>query len=186
MKALPISLKWRRSAAVLVPSGCPSSRACTIQEERTQAETGSPPARSSEVPRDSAAFSGSPCRVVRHHAAGLPVPGEHHVGGGRSPARQLRCQPDASRVRGHPALEAGSHGGGREPQPHHLRRQRHHPVARLRIRGGAQRAKGARNADQRHADPRRRRRRPVAGGDPAGPGAARRDRTAADRVPGAW
>ena len=38
--------------------------------------------------------------------------------------------------------------------------------------------------DQRHADPRRRRRRPVGGGDHAGAGAARRDRTDADRVPG--
>ena len=42
----------------------------------------------SEVPRHSPAFGGRTGRVVRHHPARLPVPGEHHVGGRRAPARE--------------------------------------------------------------------------------------------------
>ena len=36
---------------------------------------------------------------------------------------------------GDPALDASGLRSGGEPQPDHLRRQRHHPVARLRARG---------------------------------------------------
>ena len=38
----------------------------------------------------------SPRRVVRHHPARLPVPGQHDVGGRRAPARECRRQPDPS------------------------------------------------------------------------------------------
>ena len=48
----------------------------------------------SEVPRHGPAFCGRAGRVVRDHSARLPVPGEHHVGGRRAPARELRRQPD--------------------------------------------------------------------------------------------
>ena len=44
----------------------------------------------SEVPRHRPALGGRPGRVVRDHPARLPVPGEHHVGRRRAPARQLR------------------------------------------------------------------------------------------------
>ena len=64
----------------------------------------------------------------------------------RAPARELRRQPDPSRVRGHPALDASGRGRGREPQPDHLRRQRDDTVARLRTRGRTERAEGARDA----------------------------------------
>ena len=42
----------------------------------------------------------------------------------------------------HPALDTGNLRCGSEPQPHHLRRQQHHAVARVRTRCGAQRAEG--------------------------------------------
>ena len=61
------------------------------------------------------------------------------VGG---PARQLRRHPDPSGVGGHP-LDAGEPGRGGEPQSHHLRRQRHHAIVRLRARGRLQRPEGA-------------------------------------------
>ena len=99
-----------------------------------------------QVSCDRTAFRGCAGRVVRHHAAGFPVAGEHHVGGRRAPARQLRRQPDAPRMRGDPALYASSPRRRRETQPDHLRRQRHHAVARLRARGSPQRAEGARHA----------------------------------------
>ena len=45
-----------------------------------------------------------------------------------------------------PALDAGGRGRSREPQPDHLRRQRHHAVARLRTRRASQCPKRARDA----------------------------------------
>ena len=36
------------------------------------------------------------------------------------------AEPDPSGVRSHPALDTGNLRCGREPQPDHLRRQRHH------------------------------------------------------------
>ena len=92
------------------------------------------PAISSEVSTD-------PSPAVRDHPRGLPVAGEHDVGGRRAPARQLRREADPPRVRGHPPVDAGGGGRGREPQPDHLRRQRDRPVPRLRARGGAQRGR---------------------------------------------
>ena len=47
-------------------------------------------------------------------------------------------------MRVHPALHTGSHGGDREPQPDHLRRQRLHALAGLRTRGRRRAASGAR------------------------------------------
>ena len=41
----------------------------------------SPTPPCSEIPRHSSPLGGRPGRVVRHHSARLPVPGEHHVGG---------------------------------------------------------------------------------------------------------
>ena len=48
-------------------------------------------------------LGGRPARVVRDHPARLPVPGEHHVGGRRPPARRLRHQSDPPRVGGYGA-----------------------------------------------------------------------------------
>ena len=62
------------------------------------------------------AFCGRPGRVVHHHPARLPVPGEHHVGGRGTQARELRRQPDPSGVGGHPRLAAGRPGRRRKPQ----------------------------------------------------------------------
>ena len=55
-----------------------------------------------QIARDGTVFGSRPGGVVGHHTTGLPVPGEHHIGGRRAPAGQLRRQPDPSRVRGHP------------------------------------------------------------------------------------
>ena len=42
-----------------------------------------------QVARHGSARGSRAGRVVRHHAAGLPVPGEHDVGGRRATAREL-------------------------------------------------------------------------------------------------
>ena len=68
----------------------------------------------SEVPRHGPAFCGRAGRVVRDHPARLPVPGEHHVGGRRAPAREFRRQPDPPRVGGH-VLDAGGPGSSGRP-----------------------------------------------------------------------
>ena len=60
----------------------------------------------SEVLRHRPPLGRRPGRVVRHHPRGLPVPGQHHVGRRRPPPRQLRRQPDTSRVGGYPRLDA--------------------------------------------------------------------------------
>ena len=78
-----------------------------------------------------------PGRVVRHHPARLPVPGEHDVCGRCATTRQLRHQPDPARVGGH-VLDAGGPGRRTESQPHHLRRERHDAVRRGRLHGGPQ------------------------------------------------
>ena len=49
-----------------------------------------------QVACDGAALGGRPGRVVRDHPRGLPVAGEHDVGGRRAPARELRGKPDPS------------------------------------------------------------------------------------------
>ena len=50
---------------------------------------------------------------------------------------------DTSRVGGHPRLDARRPRRRLEPQPHHLRRERHHAVLGPRTRRGAQRPDGA-------------------------------------------
>ena len=47
-----------------------------------------------QVARNGPTFRGGSRGVMRHHAARLPVPGQHHVGGRRAPARQFRRQPN--------------------------------------------------------------------------------------------
>ena len=81
------------------------------------------------VPRSPRQSSAPPCGCVRGRGA---------------PARQLRRQPDPTRVRGYSSLDTGGLRRRREPQPDHLRRQRHDAVARLRAHGGAQHPEGAR------------------------------------------
>ena len=103
-----------------------------------------PTSRPSEVTSDGTAFRGRPGRVVGHHPRGFPIPGKHHVGSRRAQARELRRLPDPSRVRGHSALDAGGLRCGREPQPDHLGRQRHHAVTGLRTRGAARSVRRAR------------------------------------------
>ena len=88
-----------------------------------------------QVARYGAALGGRARAVVRDHAAGLPVPRQHHVGGRRAPGSSARSPADAARVRGHPALDAGGLRRGRESQPDHLRRQRDHTLGRLGTRG---------------------------------------------------
>ena len=53
----------------------------------------------------------APARVVRDHAGGFPVAGQHDFRGGRAARRQFGREPDPAAVRRHARLDAG--GGGR-------------------------------------------------------------------------
>ena len=60
---------------------------------------------------DGPAFGGRAGRVVRDHAGGFPVPGQHDFGGGRAARRQFGREPDPATVRRHARLDAGGAGG---------------------------------------------------------------------------
>ena len=84
-----------------------------------------------QILSDGPAFGGGAGRVVRDHAGGFPVAGQHDFRGGRAARRQFGRQPDPATVRRHARLDAGGAGGGGEAALNLPRRQPDHP-----IRGG--------------------------------------------------
>ena len=67
-----------------------------------------------QILSDGPAFGGRAGRVVRDHAGGFPVPGQHDFRGGRAARRQFGREPDPATVRRHARLDAGGAGGGGE------------------------------------------------------------------------
>ena len=67
-----------------------------------------------QILSDGPAFSGRAGRVVRDHAGGFPVAGQHDFRGGRAARRQFGREPDPATVRRHARLDAGGAGGGGE------------------------------------------------------------------------
>ena len=77
---------------------------------------------------DGAAFGGRAGRVVRDHAGGFPVAGQHDFRGGRAARRQFGREPDPATVRRHARLDAGAAGGRGEAALNLQRRQPDHPI----------------------------------------------------------
>ena len=67
-----------------------------------------------QILSDGPAFGGRAGRVVRDHAGGFPVAGQHDFRGGRAARRQFGREPDPATVRRHARLDAGGAGGGGE------------------------------------------------------------------------
>ena len=67
-----------------------------------------------QILSDGPAFGGRAGRVVRDHAGGFPVAGQHDFRGGRAARRQFGREPDPATVRRHARRDAGGAGGGGE------------------------------------------------------------------------
>ena len=67
-----------------------------------------------QILSDGPAFGGRAGRVVRDHAGGFPVAGQHDFRGGRAARRQFGREPDPATVRRHARLDAGGAGGSGE------------------------------------------------------------------------
>ena len=107
--ARPTRPRVRRPAALKVDRMARwASHDSTARRRKSVTSSSSASPRPPSPACNSATFGSRPCGVVRHHAAGLPVPGQHHVGGRSTPTGKLRRQPDPTRVRGYPALDASS------------------------------------------------------------------------------
>ena len=76
---------------------------------------GVPPSPPLQIPGDGPAFGGRAGRVVRDHAGGFPVAGQHDFRGGRAARRQFGREPDPATVRRQARLDTSGEGGGGEP-----------------------------------------------------------------------
>ena len=105
-----------------------------------------PPFQPSQILGDGPAFGGRAGRVVRDHAGGFPVAGQHDFRGGRAARRQFGREPDPATVRRHARLDAGGAGGRGEAALNLQRRQPDHPICGGGVGGGAKGADRFRRA----------------------------------------
>ena len=106
-------------------SGNSSRSEARVMPECCRAVPPSPPL---QIPCDGPAFGGRAGRVVRDHAGGFPVAGQHDFRGGRAARRQFGREPDAATVGRHARLDAGGAGGRGEAALNLQRGQPDHPI----------------------------------------------------------